>query len=235
MKRKIKIYPTKEETVNALAIHIKHLVHAKEKALVHIALSGGTTPALLFDSLAIADISWQRVHLWWSDERCVLPTDEQSNYGMTKLRLLNKISIPQENIHRIKGEMIPDDACSDYIQSLKDNFDTYTPKFDLILLGMGVDGHTASIFPKELHLFDSDAYCAVVQHPKTGQYRISFTGKLLNSAAEVCFLVAGIEKAEKIEEVLLERRNYKGMPSWYVQPSSGSLYFFLDTEAAKLL
>ncbi len=234
MNREVVVFQNKESLAKALAQHIaKKIVQNRNKEL-HIALSGGSTPALLFDELALMEISWNFVHLWWGDERCVLPTDEQSNYRMTKKHLLDRIAIPEENIHRVMGELLPAEACATYVDELQKAFKGALPVFSLIILGMGDDGHTASLFPHELSLFTSPAWCVEATHPN-GSSRISFTGKIINAAQEVVFLISGESKAQRVEEVLTLKRNYKDLPSSYVNPEQGSLLFFLDADAARLL
>ena len=140
----------------------------------HIALSGGSTPKILFELLADEyeeEIEWEKVHFWWGDERCVPPTDDDSNYKMTKERLFDHISIPKSNIHRVLGENNPVDEAIRYGKLVDDSLPVSKgqPAFDLIMLGMGGDGHTASIFPHEMELLNNKATCAVATHPESGQ------------------------------------------------------------------
>ncbi|MFV0365419.1 MAG: 6-phosphogluconolactonase [Mangrovibacterium sp.] len=229
MRREVKVFSTKQETAEALVDQLERLVRTAD-ALVHIALSGGETPALLFDVLAAKEeFPWQKVHFWWGDERCVLPNDEQSNYRLAKERLLDKIEVSASNVHRIKGELDPQAACEAYEQELKLYFNSELPMFDLILLGLGEDGHTASIFPHELHLFHEDALCVVATHPTSGQHRVSFSGKLINAAQKVAFLAIGANKAMRVAE-LLSSKEYLQMPAWYVHPKR-RLMFYLDAAA----
>src|SRR5690606_20512735 len=123
---------------------------------------------------------WTRVHLYWGDERCVPPNDNESNYKMTVDHLLSKIDVPEENVHRIYGENIPKEEAIRYSEVLKSRLPQFegVPQFDLIILGMGDDGHTASIFPYNIHLWDSGNVCEVAVHPDSGQKRITITGKI---------------------------------------------------------
>jgi len=202
-----------------------------------VALSGGSTPKIWFEYLAknhTADIPWDSIHLYWGDERCVPPDDPESNYGMTKKHLLDQISIPEENIHRIPGELDPAQAADDYEKAMNDNLGE-KPIFDLIILGMGNDGHTASIFPHEIKLWDSDRLCVVATHPISGQKRVSFTGKVINTASAVAFLVTGNDKEERVKEIIDQEPNSAYYPANLVNPIDGTLHWFLDKEAAKLL
>ena len=204
----------------------------------HIALSGGSTPKVVFEELATnysRQVPWQKVHLYWGDERCVSPDHEDSNYKMTVDHLLSKVAIPQKNIHRIKGEENPGKEAVRYAALLEKKLPKKyrKPCFDLVMLGMGDDGHTASIFPHELSLWDSKNYCEVATHPESGQRRITITGKVINNASSVAFLVTGPTKAQKVQEILKHQGGFASYPASKVAPRSGKLYWFLDGEAAK--
>lgn len=233
---KIKIYTSKQELAQHFSKYLVSLIASKET--VHIALSGGSTPKVIFDELVLNfqdAIDWSGVHLYWGDERCVLPTDDDSNYKMTVDHLISKIEIPEENIHRVKGENSPEYEAKRYADLLEETLPKVngTPKFDLVILGMGDDGHTASIFPHEIDLWHSDKYCEVAIHPDSGQKRVSITGKIINQADTVAFLVTGDNKAEKIDEILNRKGNYKKYPASLVAPKSDDLLWFLDTSAAQ--
>ena len=232
---KFKISKTKEEVALNFSRYLAILIANREE--VHIALSGGSTPKIVFDELAAnfqSDIDWSGVHLYWGDERCVEPTDEQSNYKMTDEHLISKISIPEENIHRIKGENEPEYEAKRYEEFLKESLPKVNsiPQFDLVILGMGDDGHTASIFPHEIELWGSDKYCEVAVHPDSGQKRVSLTGRIINNADTVAFLVTGKSKTEKFKEIKNQSGDYKNYPASLVNPSSGRLLWFLDEVAA---
>jgi 6-phosphogluconolactonase len=205
-----------------------------------IALSGGSTPKLLFDILSkeyTERIDWNKIHLFWGDERCVAPTDDQSNYKMTLEHLISKVAIPEANVHRILGENNPEIEAERYSNLLKTELEQANglPQFDIIMLGLGEDGHTASIFPHQMELLTSEKVCAVATHPDSGQQRVSLTGQVINNAIDVCFLVTGVNKAEKVEEIMHQTGTYKNYPAYYIQPASGNLIWFLDEAAiAKL-
>lgn len=232
---KLKISKTKQLTAEDFTDWLVGLIGSGES--LHVALSGGSTPKIVFDELASRNLSkneWQKVHLYWGDERCVPPEDSESNYKMTVEHLLSKIEIPEENIHRVLGENDPRQEAERYTEVLKDKLpmNDGLPRFDLIILGMGDDGHTASIFPHEIGLWNADQLCEVAEHPETGQKRITITGKIINHAATVAFLVTGESKAEKVGEIIDERGRYKSYPANLVHPLNGNLFWFLDEEAA---
>jgi 6-phosphogluconolactonase len=203
----------------------------------HIALSGGSTPKLLFDILAedYRDVlPWEALEFYWGDERCVPPTDPDSNYGMTLDRLFSRLDIPQAHIHRIAGENDPQEEAERYGALIGDRLPKVagTPRFDLIILGLGTDGHTASIFPHEMQLWDAEAVCAVATHPESGQKRITLTGQVINRAARVVFLVTGPSKASRVREIIKGAVQAKAYPAARVAPKDGRLIWMLDEDAA---
>lgn len=232
----LKIYQDKKEVAKQFSKFLADFF--SEKEIVHIALSGGSTPKIVFDELASIykdKIDWEKVHLYWGDERCVPPTDDASNFKMTFQHLLSKITIPKENIHRILGENDPLKEAHRYSNLLETNLNCVkgTPKFDLVILGMGDDGHTASIFPYEINLWRSKAHCVVATHPDSGQKRVSINGKVINQAKVVTFLVTGESKAEKVKEIINKEGHYKDYPASLVEPKSNELLWFLDKLASK--
>lgn len=211
------------------------------KKKINIALSGGSTPKLLFETLSTSyhnKISWNNINFYWSDERCVPPEHQDSNYGMTKKYLFNNILIPEQNIHRIEGEIAPKVAANNYEQKILNNIKKGSndfPIFDWIILGLGTDGHTASIFPNSsLEIFPKNI-CAVAVNPQTNQQRITFTINLINNAKRVSFLVTGINKAKIIFEILSGKETAIKYPASLIKPPNGKLEWWLDEEAASLL
>ena len=232
---KLKISKTKQEVAVDFSRYLSLLIANRET--IHIALSGGSTPKIVFDELAAnfqEDIDWGKVYLYWGDERCVVPTDNESNYKMTVEHLISKIDIPEENIHRIKGENDPEAEAKRYAEVLGRQLPKAegSPQFDLVILGMGDDGHTASIFPYEIDLWHSEKLCDVAVHPDSGQKRVTITGKVINNAETVAFLVTGSGKTEKFIEINNRKGNYKQYPASLVNPKSGKLLWFLDEAAA---
>lgn len=239
MESTIKIFPTPYDLAMNFAEEMARMINnsAKENKPFTIGLSGGSTPELLFRVLAekFADtIPWQHVHLFWGDERCVQPDNPESNYGMTARTLLCYINIPAENVHRILGESDPDQEAVRYSEeiSLFTSDRDGISKFDLIILGLGEDGHTASIFPGHLDLFNSEKTCEVAYHPVSGQKRITITGRLINNADNVAFLVTGEKKAAIVEKLLEKDPVSINYPAAYTVPVFGQLSWFLDKAAA---
>jgi 6-phosphogluconolactonase len=210
----------------------------RDEGAKYVALSGGTTPQVIFDLLADEyqeAIGWKKLRLFWVDERCVPPTDSESNYRMTYEHLISKIGIPSENIFRVKGELSPEEARIEYVYAIKAEVPHKNgwPVFDLTVLGMGDDGHTASIFPHQIDLWKSPEICAIGNHPVTGQARITLTGKAINNSRKIVFLVTGENKAEKIEQIISYDRNSSKYPAKMVDRSK--TIWLLDEAAASLL
>nr|WP_297788333.1 6-phosphogluconolactonase [uncultured Allomuricauda sp.] len=231
----LKIYKDKQEVAERFSSYF--VDQLKNKDAFHVALSGGSTPKIVFDVLAenfAGKVDWSSVHFYWGDERCVPPSDDESNYKMTVEHLFSKIEVPKENINRILGEKDPVNEAMRYANLLEIDLDRVNgiPQFDLVILGMGDDGHTASIFPHEIELWDSKDHCVVATHPDSGQKRVSINGRVINSAKEVAFLVTGASKAEKVKAVVEKTEGSDAYPASLVNPSSGNLVWFLDEEAA---
>ena len=233
----VKIFATQDEVFEAVAKEILHLTQNSKQLRFHVALSGGSTPKGLFKKLSEEysdSIPWNRIHFWWGDERCVSPNDDESNYKMTYDNLFSNISIPKENIHRIKGEDNPEKEANRYSDEIDGqlNHRGENPVFDLLILGIGDDGHTASIFPDELELFENEKTCAVTQHPITKQNRITITGRVLNNATRIFFLVTGENKSTRISEIMNDSEAAKLLPAYYISPKNGELIWLLDEAAA---
>ena len=234
----VKIFSDQKQVVKALANEIFILTKSSVQERFNILLSGGKTPSELFRRITkkyAENIDWERIHFWWGDERCVSPENENSNYKQAFDFLLSQISIPSANIHRIKGENNPEEEAVRYATEIKENINYRgeNPVFDLVLLGLGEDGHTASIFPDELELFEDERVCAVASHPLSGQKRITITGRVLNNANRVFFLVAGANKAQRISEIMNDDEAAKLLPAYYISPTNGELIWFLDEAAAQ--
>lgn len=230
----IKIFESKKALAQYFGKLLKDKTDDKEK--ISIALSGGSTPKAIFDELAASyatTIDWSKVLLFWGDERCVAPTDEQSNYKMTVDHLLSKVSIPKENIFRVLGEIDHLEAADSYENLLQEKLPLVNglPQFDMMLLGMGDDGHTASIFPYQIELWDNDNICVVATHPESGQKRVSLTGGIINNAKEIYFLVTGESKASKLDEIIHKKEGFKKHPAALVDDPC----WLIDKDAAKLL
>lgn len=213
---------------------------AAEKRRCTIALSGGSTPELLFSLLGnhfSNSADWEYAHFFWGDERCVAADNSESNYGMARRKLFDRIDISSSNIHRIAGESDPETEAARYSGEILEFTESSNglPRFDLIILGLGEDGHTASIFPGMLNLMESDKICAVTTQPVSNQNRITLTGKVINNGSRIVFLVTGKKKAEIVEKIIKEREGYKNFPASHVVPVKGDLSWYIDLEAATLI
>lgn len=207
---------------------------------IYIALSGGSTPREVFKLIVKNhkdEINWSRVMLFWGDERCVSPESDESNYRMVYESLVSKIDIPAENIHRIEAEKDPHVESKRYARVVFDILPhkMNLPQFDLFLLGLGEDGHTASIFPGDLHLFNSGKLFEVSRHPTTLQKRITATGNLINNSKQVWFLVTGTNKAERVAQIIGKKPGWENLPASLVSPVNGQLSWILDYPAGQLL
>ncbi|MDB4584572.1 6-phosphogluconolactonase [Draconibacterium sp.] len=233
----VRIFESTENVYDAIAHEILKLTQESTQEIFDIALSGGNSPKGLFNHISenfAKSIPWERIHFWWGDERCVSPYDEQSNYKMTFDLLLSKIDIPSRNVHRIKGEEDPVKEAERYSKEMEETLNSRgkDPVFDIILLGLGDDGHTASIFPDQLELFEYKDCCSVTQHPLSGQKRITITGNVLNNANRIFFLVTGSNKSIRVSEIMNDSEAAKLLPAYYISPQNGEVIWFLDEAAA---
>ena len=204
-----------------------------------IAISGGSSPKILFKTLS--EKLKIKINIdtkfFWVDERCVSPDSEESNYKMTKENLFRYNIFKPENIFRIKGENDPEKELVEYNRILKKNLklENNIPKFDLIILGLGEDGHTASLFPHEFLKFRNKEECLIATHPNSGQKRISLSEKIINNANEVIFYVPGSGKKYVVDEIINKRGNFNSYPASYIKPVSGKLSWYLDFDASEML
>jgi 6-phosphogluconolactonase len=205
-----------------------------------VALSGGSTPkpmnALLATPRFVELIEWEKVFIFWSDERCVAPEDPESNYGSARESLLVNVPIPAGNIQRIYGELSPEHAAQKYEDKLREFFAGQpTPRFDLILLGLGDDGHTASLFPGTPAVRENSRWAMAVTHqepPLPLVDRVTLTPAIINAAANITFLVTGQAKAERLRQVLRDPYNPDRLPAQAIRPKNGKLFWFLDDAVA---
>lgn len=247
MSREIKVLPDANELSRAAAEEFSRLARQNiaAKNQFTVALAGGSTPRGAYAQLAEQNregnsdrLAWEKIHVFFSDERHVPPDHPESNYKMAWDSLLSKVPIPRENVHRIKGELDASAAASAYEKELKLFFGLKPgelPRFDLILLGLGDDGHTASLFPGSSGVAETSRLVIANWVEKFGDYRLTFTFPLLNHAAEVMFLVAGGPKAEIVRKVLADDATPGKYPSQKVNPSTGRLVWLLDQAAAQQL
>ncbi len=207
-----------------------------------VALSGGSTPRTLYSLLAtpgFADrIPWPKVHLFWGDERCVPPEHIDSNYRMAHEFLISRVPIPAANVHRMRGEIEPGVAAAEYERMLKEFFslsEGVPPRFDLILLGLGDDGHTASLFPGSAVLEERERFVAAPYVEKFQTHRLTLTLPALNHGADVVFLVAGQSKAAIVKEILGTKTDFPSLPAARITPLDGHLTWLITRNAATAL
>jgi len=234
----LKILESPRDLARAAAEHVVARCReaVEQRGSFSVALSGGSTPRLLFELLADPNepfrelISWPRIHFFWSDERHVSPDHADSNYRMANKAMLSSVPVAKSNVHRVLSEN-PNaaEAASEYEQTLIEITQQTLPELDLILLGLGTDGHTASIFPGSQVLHETKRLVAAPWVEKFQTYRITMTLPLLNNGASVVFLVSGSEKATIVKEVLEGPEKY---PAQAVKPTKGELLWMLDEDAA---
>ncbi len=212
---------------------------ARRSGRFTVALSGGSTPksfyALLADPRYSERVPWQLVHFFWGDERCVPPDHPESNYGMARTLLLSKIPIPEANVHRMAAEKEPQIAAAEYEKTLIDFFGLKRgewPRFDLILLGIGEDGHTASLFPDSEALENRDNLVVATYVEKLKAHRLTLTLAVINHAANIWFLVAGASKAVVLSQILIADGASPRLPAALVNPIDGRLIWFVTQDAA---
>jgi 6-phosphogluconolactonase len=240
MDRNLQIFRDSRLLADHLGNELMDWVAGSSSERYHIALSGGKTPDLLFSALAANYAEsrlWQKCHFWWVDERMVAPEDPKSNFGRCRELLLSKIVIPAENVHRIRGEKEPYQEAEVYETALRSTIPAQNgwPIFDFMLLGMGEDGHTASIFPNQLELLKSGRLCAVATHPVTQQKRVTLTGNVINHAARICFQVTGANKAKPLSEIWSAGVKGKLLPAGNIRAVNGQIFWFADEQAASLI
>lgn len=237
------IYPDNDALSHAAARHIVQL--ANESIVTHgrftLALSGGSTPKTLYSLLGSepyrSQINWALVEIFWSDERCVPPESEESNFHLAQETLLQQIPLPPSQIHRMPADEPDRDAASQaYSLEIQKVFGTNrVPSFDLLHLGMGPEGHTASLFPHQPSLHEQERLVMPVTVPKPPPPRLTFTPPLLNAAIHVLFLVTGADKAEALQAVLEGPYQPDEYPAQVVRPTKGEVTWIIDTAAAAKL
>ncbi len=232
----IKVLPTADALARAAA---ELFVTVGEAAIemrgqFTVALSGGSTPKAMHHVLASEEfrtqIDWTKVEIFFGDERTVPPEHADSNYHMARETLLSKVPIPGDNVYRMRGEIDPNEAAKEYGQMLKEKFGD--GGLDLIYLGMGDDGHTASLFPGTEALHETKHRCVANHVEKLNTWRITMSAPFINRAAQVAILVSGEAKASRLSEVLEGPRDPERLPVQLIQPDPGQLTWLLDSAAA---
>jgi 6-phosphogluconolactonase len=199
-----------------------------------VVLSGGRTPESVYKSLVDADLDWGKVRVWFGDERCVPPVHVDSNYHMASHALLSHVKIPAANVHRIRGEMDAYRAAEEYESEMRRVLkvpDEEFPRFDLVLLGMGPDGHTASLFPGTPALEEDVALCCGTWVEKLKAYRVTMTFPVFDNAANVLFLACGADKAAMVKLATADVVGADTPPAGRVRPKHGELVWFVDAAA----
>jgi 6-phosphogluconolactonase len=211
---------------------------------INIAFSGGTTPKAIFELMADnskpyrAMVPWERLGFFFVDERSVPPADKDSNYGMAKAALLDKVPIEPSQVYRIEGELKPEEAAAKYESAIRNAFrleGAQMPIFNLVSLGMGDDGHTASLFPHTQALHELGRIAVANQVPQKDTWRLTLTWPVINQGQDVSFLLKGAAKAETLRHVFLGGYDPETFPSQLIHPASGQLTLLLDRDAAALL
>ena len=241
MNKNIHVYSNKEKLV---AETTERVIDSIEKAiqkngLCNVALAGGNTPGGVYSMLATnpyqGRVDWGRLHFFWGDERMVPPEHQDSNFRMVQKTLLDHIKIPDVNVHRIRGEIAPEQAAEEYASLLNDHFKADLPEFDIILLGLGEDGHTASLFPETDAVEECEKHVVAVFVSKLSTWRVTLTLPVLNAAREILFLVSGKSKSEIVQRIMSIKQPAKELPATMVNPQNGELHWMLDSEAMVLI
>lgn len=233
-------YPDPHAAAEAAARHILTLLEnalaGQERAT--LAVSGGSTPKLLFEDLVKARFQWDRVHLFWVDERAVPPASPDSNYKLAEQFLIGPAHIPRRNVHRIEGELAPERAAEHYARDVQKFFgleEGQMPHFDIVQQGMGGEGHTASLFPGDPLINDRDGIAAVVNVPKPPPTRVTLLPGVLLAARHNLFLVCGEDKAAAVKAVFHDEYDPMRLPAQVVSHHGRSVSWFLDDAASRLL
>ncbi len=234
----IHIFDNEQQTAHAVTHQLEKCLNTVRRNHFYLAISGGTTSEHLFRLWAEMydhDFPWHRIHLYWVDERCVAPSDGDSNYGLAKRLFLDKVRIPRMQIHRIMGEANPENEAHRYSELIRKNLPSTEgiPLFDLILLGIGNDGHTASIFPGQPELLSASAPYLPSVNPYNQQKRISITGEPIIRAKFTLLHAVGEEKADILSRIVRPLSATESLPAAYVCQNADHIEIFTDKKAAK--
>ena len=238
---KLHIFDNKEIMSDELAQWICDLISAtlKNQEFFSLVLSGGETPKLLYQKLASKKyrdkINWKRIHIFWGDERVVPFADDRNNAKMAYDILLDHVDIPSGNIHIMRTDIEPNFAVKEYRKLLHTFFDSTDISFDLVLLGMGDDGHTLSLFPGSPIIKEHTHWVNSVYNEAQKMFRITLMPKIVNRSSNIAFMVDGAKKAEILQQVLEGEYTPEQLPSQIIKPVNGELHWFLDKPAAKQL
>ncbi len=240
--RALRVFADAEETARAAALRFAEIATLSTTAAGRfgVALSGGSTPKRVYELLAAEPLGgrvrWADTHVFFGDERCVPSDHPESNYRMASESLLARVAIPAENVHPVRGEGDCVANARLYEDELRDFFPSAQwPALDLVMLGLGGDGHTASLFPHPTALDERSAWAVCVWVERLGAYRITLTAEAVNHARHVCFVVTGKAKASALREVLEGERDPSRLPAQLIRPVAGTLEWFVDAPAASEL
>ena len=234
----LKVFPNPEVLLQSLADEIVAQAKAaiEKKGRFTFALSGGSSPKKLYELLASdayrSKIEWTKVFFFFGDERYVPLDDAQSNYLMAKLALFDKLSIPSQNIYPVNTALSPEDAAASYEKNIRELFKNDPIQFDFVLLGLGDDTHTASLFPRTTVLHETKALIKDIYIDKVKMFRVTFTAPLINASQHVAFLVYGAGKADAIHQVIKGPKNIEEHPAQLIAPTEGGVVWYLDEGAA---
>jgi 6-phosphogluconolactonase len=237
------VLPDGEKLARRMADQILEAVQeaVESRGVARLAISGGNTPKRTFEMLADPALSefsafpWNKTDLFWVDERCVPPDDKDSNYRMTRIALLDKVPLAADRVFRIEGELDPELAAARYESVIRNRFrleGAEMPTFDLIALGMGPDGHTASLFPHTAGIHELTRIAIANHVPQKETWRVTLTSPVINQGRKVVFLIGGTDKATVLKSVLSDKYDPETWPSQVIQPKSGQLLMLLDQAAA---
>jgi 6-phosphogluconolactonase len=231
------VFPDSGAMAEALALRVKEEAEqaVSENRLYSVALSGGETASIVYRQFAepgfVDRIPWELVHIFWTDERCVPPESGESNYGIAYRAFLKSISIPEKNIHRMRGEADPDIESVRYDKEVQEHLSLRSNSknfFDVVFLGLGTDGHTASLFPGQEEIMKTPRLCEVARHPETGQSRMTLTPSAIQRSSRIAYHVIGQKKAGIVSELVLESAQRKKYPAahilgeWYLDKAAAS-------------
>lgn len=242
MKPELRVFKDLEELSRAAAeLFVKQAEQSiAKRGRFLVALNGGSTPNRLFQLLATdfrEKVDWSNVHIFWGDERCVPPDDPGNSYGQAREVLLSHVPIPDANVHRVNGELGPNEASKEYSIILKEfaSPPLEWPRFDLVYLGMGEDGHTASLFPRSLVEVSEPTMPVTAHYQDRPANRVTLTPVVFNSSRLLAFMATGEKKAQTLSEVLSGRYNPELYPAQRIEPKEGRLIWLVDEDAASKL
>ena len=233
------IYDTTNSLCEGMATWLAEIIGAKlmQQEFFTLALSGGSTPKQLYQKLASEafreKINWQRLHIFWGDERAVPFTDDRNNAKMAFDNLLNIVNVPRSQIHEMRTDIEPIFAATEYQEILETYFENTGNSFDLVLLGLGDDGHTLSLFPKEEITEEQHTWVSAVYNKEQKMYRITLLPSIVNRSSHIAFMVTGKNKSDILKKVLDDPYDPYILPAQIINPANGDLEWFLDKDAAE--